>query len=73
MSIERKIRVNAFYCAYEWWQEDATRHCPIQTMYLQYTPFIDERQAMPNIRINASSPNVITFKGGVIAPTMNRH
>ena len=45
VSIERKIRVNAFYCASERWREDASRHRPNQTMYLQYTPLGIKLQA----------------------------
>ena len=45
ISRERKIRVNAFYCASERWREDAARHRPNQTMYLQYTPLGIKLQA----------------------------
>ena len=45
ISFERKIRVNAFYCASERWREDASRHRPNQTIYLQYTPLGIKLQA----------------------------
>ena len=45
VSVERKIRVNAFFSASERWREDAARHRPNQTMYLQYTPLGIKLQA----------------------------
>ena len=55
ISVERKIRVNAFYCTFERWREDAARHRPNQTMYLQYTPLGIKLQAEKVIQGKFSS------------------